>query len=124
SDDCLSTRIPSMYATELWVMSKDASLPPHIERYKHGDIEMVSLGFDPAKCSTVSSEPQKAVDDLIGRLRSDENSFGVVIGYHFAEKRPEGELQLRMKSAKETLERSGIPNTRYSISYATWHADE
>jgi hypothetical protein len=113
-----------MYATELWVASNEAALPPHVESFKHGEFEIVSLGFDPSKCPTASIDPKKAVSDLISRLRSDENSFGVVIGYHFHGDEPGEELRRHMKSSKKELRGSGISDSRYGVNFEIWHADD
>jgi hypothetical protein len=112
-----------MYAVEVWAMSKDSPLPPHVESCSYEQVKMLSLGFDPAKCSTAKTDSVRAAQNLIKRMRADNNSYGIIIGYHFDEK-TNPKLRKGMKQAENLMKKSGLPKARYAVSYQLWHADD
>lgn len=124
SDDCVVSQISNMYAIELWAIADVSRLPKYVEKYEHQQVRVMSFGFDPSICSTVKVNYLKAAKKLIRELRSDQNSYGAVIGYHHYGEKPNTVLQDRIAKVKVLLEKSGLPTTRYIISNEIWHADD
>jgi hypothetical protein len=123
AEDCGGSKAANMYAVEVWAMRKDSPLPPHVESYRYEQVKMLSLGFDPAKCSTAKTDSVKAAQNLIKRMRADNNSYGIIIGYRFDEK-TNPKLRKGMEQAENLMKKSGLPKARYAVSYQLWHADD
>jgi hypothetical protein len=117
SEDCLSSTPQSEPVTEIWSVPEGASLPKHIEVFTSNEVRRLSLGKKSVNRGV--RDYKAALQKLIGGLRVNPKSVGVVFGYFL--ERPSPMLRRRLLDATRVLEQSGLPRNRYLVRPVPWN---
>lgn len=115
SEDCLG-RDNAFAATELWVIPKDADVPPSVESVSLGQMsaEVIKRGDEIKSIG----EFRAALRRLVKALREQPDSVGIVTGYYF--NHPSPTMLNALREAKNTLGRNKLPKSKYLIHIKPW----
>jgi len=117
SENCEGIVRGEMHPTELWVVKTESNLPPNVEHYKLDQMTILSLGFDPVRCTNTDSSRVAAT--LARKMAHDPKSYGAVIEYYI--ERPSEALEKNAKRAVKIIEKYGISSARLVVALQAWH---
>jgi hypothetical protein len=117
SEDCLSPQNSVDPVTEVWLIPEGAALPSHVEAASGSQVKRTSLGK--IQVNRGVRDYKVALQKLIRDLQARPTVTGVVFGYFLD--RPSRILQRRLREVTRTLEKSGLPPSRYLVRPMSWN---
>ena len=117
SEDCLGED-GSTDVTELWTLTRNSALPPHVEKLAATEANRVELGKKPEPRGG-TRDYRNALDDLIRQLKLDPSSSGVVFGYY--RQKPSAAMKRRLTEVETIFKQSGLPPKRYFVLTTQWN---
>jgi hypothetical protein len=116
SEDCGGSD-KQVTAMEFWAVPHGAAPPAHVDSVASSQVQSESVGAEAASTNGTANY-NAAAQELAAKLRASPEATGIVLGYYY--KKPSTSLPARLREVQTLLERSGLPQDRYTVRLMPW----